>query len=641
MGSFFTNVQVRLGDAELEPLLAALRADATDAVEVDAPDEADRTVLVLPPDAGGWVAIYDQRTESQDLGALEALGRLASRATGAPTVSILVHDSDVLDLRLYRDGELVDRFDSFPGYFEGEATDAERAEAAGHPERWTPALAGGVETEALAAVFGAEDGFAERTLAEACALLGCDPRRASLGYRYAAQDPADEAPVTLRFRLRERPAHERKLDGPPSLEAHASVPAVELAVGDGLRLGYGARSIGGPGRGLSVVVWGEALDLGLLAIDRLELLVGDVRAGARHEVAEPERAGSDGGPCLVLERPEQLLPAGSAMPFGFVPGVDVAAMMNAMAAGSVHVNVVGRVLAPGRGALHVGFVPHDDRERGQTSMTTDVTVGPALRRPLRFAEPPLGASSHLLRPLAGDTHLSALVVLADRAAGAAWARQWLDDAPEGDVQLAVFRADPGKRPKTRQGPLRRLRRAVEADMVHELTVQLSAPGWSLTFGTGALAHREERRVPCLHVTTTRLDRRTPFRDRIDEAVSSGLVLQAALYRSGAEQGGPDVTAYEVACGAPYGATTARAWCERWVRVPGDLGLWLGPTLLERLDDPSRGALAEIAALDPIGEHVRVRLRDRADLDALERALAAVLPSAEDAREAVTALHAEP
>ncbi|MCZ7679236.1 MAG: hypothetical protein M5U28_10965 [Sandaracinaceae bacterium] len=122
--------------------------------------------------------MFDERTESQDLASLEALGALLSRVTSSPAVSVLVHDSDVLDLRLYRDGARVDRYDSFPGYFEGKASKKQKAAAAGHPERWSDLLAGG-SVEELRAAWTGEDLFAEGALARTCELIGCDPRRAS------------------------------------------------------------------------------------------------------------------------------------------------------------------------------------------------------------------------------------------------------------------------------------------------------------------------------------------------------------------------------------------------------------------------------------------------------------------------------
>src|SRR4051812_44678927 len=101
MGAFFTNVQVRGGDAaELRQAIVA-DAGARGADEVSEGDEADRVVAILPPQ-DGWIALYDQATEMQDMVSLERLAMLASR--GAVAVSIAIHDSDILDLRLYEDG---------------------------------------------------------------------------------------------------------------------------------------------------------------------------------------------------------------------------------------------------------------------------------------------------------------------------------------------------------------------------------------------------------------------------------------------------------------------------------------------------------------------------------------------------------
>jgi len=640
VGAFFTNVQVRLGDGPVEPLLEAVRAAAGDVDEVAADAEADRVVLVLPPDDGGWVTIYDQRTESQDTGGLEALGRLASEVCGAPAFSVLVHDSDVLDLRLYRGGERVDRYDSFPGYFEGGPTQSDRDAARGHPERWADALS--VDADALAAVFAGERSFAEQTLREACELLGCDPRRAGLGYRYATQEGLPDGTIALRFRLRERPGWEREAEGPPrfDLHAHHGDRPVPLGVGDALRLGFSARNVGGAGTGLTVSVWGGAIDDGLVEIETLELLVGDVRSGAKHQAIEPERGRSADGPLVFAARPSQPIPAGrAASQMGWQPGVDVGAMMRAMNAGTVHVNLVGRVVKPGRAALGVGFVPHDNRDDGQVGTECVLDVAPAMRRPLRFAEGrAMGHVSHLLRPLAGDSRLDALLVFdAPRAEAVEVARDWLAEAPRSGAQVAVYRLDPQQRPKTRSGVLDA--KAALKDMREELSVQITARDWSLSFGTGVLAMHEDRRVVALRVSSASLERADAWRARIDEAAARGQLLQAAMYLSGPASESLDVTAYEQACGAAHGVTTLREWAERWVRVPGDRGLWLGPTLAARLDEDARAALRDVAIVEPVGGCLRVVLGDREHLDDLERALAALLPRSEDGNEVMRALYA--
>jgi hypothetical protein len=215
---------------------------------------------------------------------------------------------------------------------------------------------------------------------------------------------------------------------------------------------------------------------------------------------------------------------------------------------------------------------------------------------------------------------------------------WLDDLSDGDTQVAVYRLDPQRRAKQRSGKLNR--RLALKDMREELSVQVTAEGGSLAFGTGVLANDEDQRVVALRVSTTDLERVPTWRARIDAAAERSELLQAALYLTGPVGESLDVTAYEQACGAAHGVTTLRDWAERWVRVPGDQGLWLGPSLLAHLDDAAHEALSEVASVASVGECLRVVLSERQRLDDLEHALAAFLPSRDDGRKAMTALYAQ-
>ena len=139
MGSFFTNVHAQLpkgmpSEAALAKLSVAVRRLATtDATLVEAADgePADRTVLLVA--RGEWIAIYDEAAESQAPSSLESLGAAASLALESPAFSTLVHDGDVLELRLFERGERVDVYNSAPAYF-GKITAAQKAAQAGRNE---------------------------------------------------------------------------------------------------------------------------------------------------------------------------------------------------------------------------------------------------------------------------------------------------------------------------------------------------------------------------------------------------------------------------------------------------------------------------------------------------------------------------
>jgi hypothetical protein len=82
-------------------------------------------------------------------------------------------------------------------------------------------------------------------------------------------------------------------------------------------------------------------------------------------------------------------------------------------------------------------------------------------------------------------------------------------------------------------------------------------------------------------------------------------------------------------------TAYRSWSARFLRGV-TTRLWLGPELIARLGGAEApAAVAEVTALGPAA---RVRLADPAQLDALEQALAPLLPDAATWHEAVMQLH---
>jgi hypothetical protein len=169
MGSFFTNVHVRRTPSlSLETIESTLDNLAKKAGMIRCAADAskiDRSI-VIHHGGGNWISIYDEATEDQDSAKLRSLGKALSEATESSVVSILVHDSDILQLDLYEKGKRVDQYDSNPGYFsDGETTDTALSRAAGKPKRWKHLLAPGMTPEMLANTWGEQKLFAEQTLA--------------------------------------------------------------------------------------------------------------------------------------------------------------------------------------------------------------------------------------------------------------------------------------------------------------------------------------------------------------------------------------------------------------------------------------------------------------------------------------------
>ncbi|WLW54084.1 hypothetical protein [Streptomyces sp. YU58] len=196
MGSFYGNVLVARECAEVMLLLDGATGEDGEALRGYAfPVGPGHTAICPAPDTD----------------AIRLAGPL-SRLLGAPTLSVDVHDSDVLDMRVYEDGELRHAYDSFPGYFdEVEADEDENpvgladgedfaypAPVGVDPEAFLPLAAGSVDRGVLESVLRCvprdpEDGeegryvFADDQHYDVMETLGLDARRLCTGHTYLSR----------------------------------------------------------------------------------------------------------------------------------------------------------------------------------------------------------------------------------------------------------------------------------------------------------------------------------------------------------------------------------------------------------------------------------------------------------------------
>jgi hypothetical protein len=199
VGTFYGNVLVARKCAEVVPLLAGVTGEDGKQVRGYAvPAGPAHTVIFLP----------DPETD-----AIVLAGPL-SRLLGAATLSSYVHDSDVLDLRVFEDGEERHFYDSYPGYFDEGETDEDGNPIGGDsirpdpdgvdPEAFLPFAAGPVDRAALESVLrripldpedGGRDGryvFAEEQHYDVMEALGLDGRRLTTGYTYLSRGELPE-----------------------------------------------------------------------------------------------------------------------------------------------------------------------------------------------------------------------------------------------------------------------------------------------------------------------------------------------------------------------------------------------------------------------------------------------------------------
>lgn len=102
MGNFYTNITLK--GASQQRVAERLR-------------QAERSAYVSP-ELNGCVVVYDEECEEQDLGVLARLVSGLSKDLECAALAVLIHDDDILLYQLCRAGEVVDEYNSCPGYFE-------------------------------------------------------------------------------------------------------------------------------------------------------------------------------------------------------------------------------------------------------------------------------------------------------------------------------------------------------------------------------------------------------------------------------------------------------------------------------------------------------------------------------------------
>ena len=168
MGASFTNCNVRTKNAaKCEKALASSMSSRA----------------LLTGSKNGWITVYDEESESQDVRILRRLAKKLSAELKTVAVGILVHDSDIFQYLVYENGVLIDQFDSKPDYF-GPVSDAQKNEWRGDFSKLLPYATKGVASSRFKLVAEKKCLFEEERAGEFAELLGIDPSRAKTGFKY-------------------------------------------------------------------------------------------------------------------------------------------------------------------------------------------------------------------------------------------------------------------------------------------------------------------------------------------------------------------------------------------------------------------------------------------------------------------------
>lgn len=183
MGSFYTNVTVRLTDEQ------AIRQHLASKGRRAFVSRAEGTALV----------VFDRDSEDQDYAVLCDLAADLSSKFKCVALAVMNHDDDVLLYTLYQRGHAIDAYNSAPAYFdEGQSADDRGGDAGRLAEAFNVPDQAPQIGAVLALEAGADDGVVFETdrHAQLVQALGSPKCAVGTGYNYldAQEYPEDYAP---------------------------------------------------------------------------------------------------------------------------------------------------------------------------------------------------------------------------------------------------------------------------------------------------------------------------------------------------------------------------------------------------------------------------------------------------------------
>ncbi|MNB92974.1 hypothetical protein D3C75_400880 [compost metagenome] len=281
LGTFLSNIQVFIGAKNsvelLEEVMLAIkgRLIGTEYVEASDADSADRS-LIINVSSDRWISVYDQKLDEQDIDDLDALGIAISDRAEVPAVGSIVHDSDLLIMRLYKNGRTADTMINNLELFNGMSAGKRPRKRNGQPSKWSELCAPGVSATTLKAVWEKETVFADAALLLAAEVLAIPVEAAMRGFEVepdSGQEMLEEGQArVLHFRSKLRFSDYFQQLNVPQLAFTSRHSYASGDVGMPSTLTFGLTNQGQAITGLNVLLWGPALEERLIEPERLGIL---------------------------------------------------------------------------------------------------------------------------------------------------------------------------------------------------------------------------------------------------------------------------------------------------------------------------------------------------------------------------------
>ncbi|WP_336789873.1 hypothetical protein [Paenibacillus sp. MMO-177] len=314
MGSSFANIQLKAAEAlSVEQMRQAITELMENNLFEKVEEPGDRSIVISWDGTSPWVTIYDEFSDEGDLDLLDALAQSLSWKLGTLAVSNLVHDSDLLYMKLFSQGKSLDIFVNDVDRY-NELTESKRKRQ-GVPSKWA-SLAEEISKEEVTRIWGEETVFAEDTLWELSKLYSWNTDRSCTGFKYKKDAGWGEGDNVLHFRDNNPAGKLFGENGPTRLELVSYQPYLDCSTKSEETTYFSYANTGQSAVGISIMMWGSAISGNCLESMEACLILHDgSRVDGQMEDIELHYPDQPDKPFLgkMLRFDELVLPAGVAL----------------------------------------------------------------------------------------------------------------------------------------------------------------------------------------------------------------------------------------------------------------------------------------------------------------------------------------
>ena len=178
MGMFFTNIH--------------LKTDKRDQIIDTIKEEDSVDNFFISPVLDGWVSVYDEA----EVDATENVYNLASELSGklgCKAIVFDVYDSDICKYQLYDNGEVKDKYNSNPDYFEPTSQE-EKERLKGNPELLLPLCLQEIKVEDLRKILDDNYPSEEKRVEDLAKTLGI--KNATCSYNFLQSEGTEQTVVS-------------------------------------------------------------------------------------------------------------------------------------------------------------------------------------------------------------------------------------------------------------------------------------------------------------------------------------------------------------------------------------------------------------------------------------------------------------